>query len=246
MKQQITLTLLLALNFQFLFGQVLLQNCLSENDVSINKKCQSYDVELSASQSFVSIPQTDQNYNKMRIKWEFYRYNSKIKTEKTVPDQLFNGITVNQEGEYKVVVKHQILFIFFWITNTEHTSNTIKINSTPPYTNNNCIDYGGICANDNWTGAGVDFDKGGWHIGDFDGDGKDDIFRYEPGTSGADMFLSTGTSFNSVGSWTGAGVDFDKGGWHIGDFNGDGKDDIFRYVAGISGADMYLSNGNNF
>ncbi|MGE3420367.1 MAG: hypothetical protein AB7I42_30315 [Bradyrhizobium sp.] len=83
----------------------------------------------------------------------------------------------------------------------------------------------------------------GWHVGDFDGDGKDDIFRYAPGQAGADMFLSDGTRFESDGSWTGAG-NGDEG-WHVGDFDGDGKDDIFRYV-GQLGTEVFLSNGDSF
>jgi hypothetical protein len=42
----------------------------------------------------------------------------------------------------------------------------------------------------------------GWYVGDFNGDGKDDIFRYCPSNrpcgsvkSGAEVFLSTGTGF---------------------------------------------------
>jgi len=93
-----------------------------------------------------------------------------------------------------------------------------------------------------WTGAGHGTD--GWYVGDFNGDGKDDIFRYVAGTSGADVFLSNGTKFVSYGSWTGAGHGTD--GWYVGDFNGDGKDDIFRYVAGTSGADVFLSSGTKF
>jgi hypothetical protein len=91
-----------------------------------------------------------------------------------------------------------------------------------------------------WTGA----DHGGepWYIGDFNGDGKTDIFRYW-GDSGADMFLSSGAQFLSSGSWTGAGHGVD--GWYVGDFNGDGKTDIFRYWL-ASGADMFLSNGSAF
>jgi hypothetical protein len=91
-----------------------------------------------------------------------------------------------------------------------------------------------------WTAA----DHGGepWYIGDFNGDGKTDIFRYW-GASGADMFLSNGAQFVSSGSWTPAGHGLD--GWYVGDFNGDGKTDIFRYW-GSSGADMFLSNGAQF
>jgi len=93
-----------------------------------------------------------------------------------------------------------------------------------------------------WTGAGHGAD--GWYMGDFDGDYKDDIFRYVAGTSGADVFLSNGAKFISSGSWTGAGHGTD--GWYVGDFNGDTKDDIFRYVPGTSGADVFLSNGTKF
>jgi len=78
-----------------------------------------------------------------------------------------------------------------------------------------------------WTGGSRgDY---GWHIGDFNGDGKDDIFRYLSSTSGADMFLSTGSSFVHDGSWTGPGNGYS--GWQIGDFTGDGSWDILRTTA---------------
>jgi hypothetical protein len=101
---------------------------------------------------------------------------------------------------------------------------------------------GEFLSSGSWTGAGHGTD--GWYVGDFNGDGKDDIFRYIVGTSGADVFLSGGTKFVYSGSWTGAGHGTD--GWYIGDFNGDGKDDIFRYVPGTSGADVFLSSGTKF
>jgi hypothetical protein len=93
-----------------------------------------------------------------------------------------------------------------------------------------------------WTGSGPGSD--GWHVGDFNGDGRDDIFRVVPGVSGADVFLSCGTGFLRTGSWTGSGPGSD--GWHVGDFNGDGRDDIFRVIPGTSGADVFLSNGMRF
>lgn len=83
-----------------------------------------------------------------------------------------------------------------------------------------------------------------WHVGDFDGDGRADVFRYLPGESGADMFLSTGVGFSSAGSWTGAGNG--AAGWTVGDFDGDGRDDVFRYLPGVSGADVFLSTGSGF
>jgi hypothetical protein len=93
-----------------------------------------------------------------------------------------------------------------------------------------------------WTGAGNGAD--GWHLGDFNGDGRTDIFRYRPGVSGAEVFLSDGTKFVEAGSWTGAGCGSD--GWYVGDFNGDGRSDIMRYNPGVSGAEVFLSNGSSF
>ncbi len=97
-----------------------------------------------------------------------------------------------------------------------------------------------------WTGAGFGSAPNGWYVGDFNGDQRDDIFRYMPGTSGADVFLSTGTQFVAAGSWTGAGFGSAPNGWYVGDFNGDQRDDIFRYLPGTSGADVFLSNGSQF
>lgn len=95
----------------------------------------------------------------------------------------------------------------------------------------------------NWAPPGLN-GATSWDVGDFNGDGKDDIFRYQEGSSGADMYLSDGTKFVSGGSWTDAWTGTDT--WYVGDFNGDGKDDIFRYVYGVSGADMFLSDGTKF
>ena len=78
-----------------------------------------------------------------------------------------------------------------------------------------------------------------WYVGDFNGDGRDDIFRYMPGTSGADVFLSDGTKFVHNGSWTGYNHGTD--GWSVGNFDGDSDFDIFRYRPGVSGAEVFLA-----
>jgi C1A family cysteine protease len=85
-------------------------------------------------------------------------------------------------------------------------------------------------------------------VGDFNGDGKDDIATFTRGTA-ADVYvaLSDGSKFN------GTGVK-----WHdnfclgseiplVGDFNGDGKDDIATFTRGTTG-DVYvaLSDGTKF
>jgi hypothetical protein len=85
-------------------------------------------------------------------------------------------------------------------------------------------------------------------VGDFNGDGKDDIATFTRGTP-ADVFvaLSNGSSFVGTSvKWH----DFFAVGSEIpvvGDFNGDGKDDIATFTRG-SRADVYvaLSNGSSF
>ncbi|WP_245848197.1 glucosaminidase domain-containing protein [Lentzea kentuckyensis] len=109
------------------------------------------------------------------------------------------------------------------------------------------------------TGSGFSGDGVRWHdffslygelplVGDFNGDGKDDIATFTRGDA-ADVYvaLSTGSGF------TGTSVK-----WHdhfavgsevpaVGDFNGDGKDDIATFTRGDTG-DVYvaLSTGSSF
>ncbi|MEV4357263.1 DUF2961 domain-containing protein [Nonomuraea sp. NPDC049625] len=85
-------------------------------------------------------------------------------------------------------------------------------------------------------------------VGDFDGDGRDDVAAFTRGTS-ADVFvaLSSGSVFRHDG-WR----------WHgnfavgsetpaVGDFNGDGRDDIATFTGGAA-ADVFvsLSDGGRF
>jgi len=84
--------------------------------------------------------------------------------------------------------------------------------------------------------------------GDFNGDGRDDIVTFTRGPA-ADVYvaLSTGSSFAGTGvKWH----DFFAVGTEtplVGDFNGDGKDDIATFTRGAA-ADVYvaLSTGSRF
>ncbi|MEU4250802.1 VCBS repeat-containing protein [Amycolatopsis sp. NPDC026612] len=77
-------------------------------------------------------------------------------------------------------------------------------------------------------------------MGDFNGDGKDDIAVFVRGTAG-DVYvsLSDGTKFGTSALWHdyfGIADEVPA----TGDFNGDGKDDIATFVRGTAG-DVYVS-----
>ncbi|WP_290061033.1 FG-GAP-like repeat-containing protein [Amycolatopsis solani] len=84
-------------------------------------------------------------------------------------------------------------------------------------------------------------------VGDFNGDGKDDIALFKRGTSGDVLVaLSDGTKFGTGTLWHDYfGIANELP--YIGDFNGDGKDDIAVSIRGGAG-DVYvaLSDGTKF
>ena len=82
--------------------------------------------------------------------------------------------------------------------------------------------WGALALEDGWSVAGV---------GDFDGDGKDDILRINAAG------YVVGETSNGDGSFTAQVLNFKGAGWDIlgvGDFDGDGKDDVL--VANPTGA----------
>ncbi|MEV4637536.1 VCBS repeat-containing protein [Actinoplanes sp. NPDC049548] len=109
------------------------------------------------------------------------------------------------------------------------------------------------------TGSGFSGTGWKWHdyfaagtetplVGDFNGDGRDDIATFTRG-SAADVYvaLSTGSKFVGTGvkwhDYFAAGTEIPA----VGDFNGDGRDDIATFTRG-STADVYvaLSTGSKF
>ncbi len=119
-------------------------------------------------------------------------------------------------------------------------------------------EYGGALSGD----AYVSLNEGGsfgtrtlWHpffgindetlrIGDFNGDGRDDIATFLHGTSGVVyVALSNGSSFGASSIWI---RDFaeGKGVPHVGDFDGDGRDDIVSHDPTSGEVRVALSDGS--
>jgi hypothetical protein len=87
---------------------------------------------------------------------------------------------------------------------------------------------------------------GGWHfagVGDFNGDGKSDLFFLNDTTHGAAVWLMNG---NQVTANPQIGTINAAGGWHfadIGDFNGDGKSDLLFLNDTTHGVAVWQMNG---
>jgi CSLREA domain-containing protein len=78
--------------------------------------------------------------------------------------------------------------------------------------------------------------------GDFNGDGKADIFWYAPGTGSDSIWYSNGTSFQN-------GPTVNVNGTYkpiVGDFNGDGKADILWYAPGTASDSLWYGAASGF
>ena len=89
-----------------------------------------------------------------------------------------------------------------------------------------------------------------WLVGDFNGDGRDDLANVFNDRSevSIDVHRSTGSSF-SIGRWATEQGDFrDSQKWVAGDFNGDGLDDIAKILndRGKASMDVFLSDSSRF
>jgi hypothetical protein len=81
------------------------------------------------------------------------------------------------------------------------------------------------------------------NVGDFNGDGRDDIFTRQ-NVSGLFVLRSTGSSFVNTPFGT-LMPNIPYIGFRLGDFNGDGLDDIAGFT-GTGASTIYRSTGNTF
>ena len=95
-----------------------------------------------------------------------------------------------------------------------------------------------------WSGFG--HRDAGWYVGDFDGDGRDDLMRELNQYGGGEVFLSTGSAFPPAPNLVWSGSGHRGAGWTLGDFNGDGRTDILRPLNSTGGAEVFLSTGSGF
>ena len=107
------------------------------------------------------------------------------------------------------------------------------------YSTGNGFSYGNSSFYPQWAGSALT-------AGDFDGDGRTDIFVCPPAGSGGACFVmySTGNGFNYGNSsfypqWAGIALT-------VGDFNGDGKSDVFVCPGAGSACFPMYSTGNGF
>jgi hypothetical protein len=85
---------------------------------------------------------------------------------------------------------------------------------------------------------------GSMMVGDFNGDGKSDVFHFAAGADHVHVWLSQGNGKFEVkkfSPWPGYQV---AGVMLIGDFDGDGKFDVLHAVAGADHAHVWTSNGD--
>ena len=82
-------------------------------------------------------------------------------------------------------------------------------------------------------------------VGDFNGDGRNDLAFHAPWMGQILVGISTGTSL-SWSAWAGAGTTDLMGRWLVGDFNGDGKSDLTYHDPWGGQLNVFISTGSTF
>ncbi|MFM7676617.1 MAG: S8 family serine peptidase [Synechococcus sp.] len=113
------------------------------------------------------------------------------------------------------------------------------------------LSNGGSFSMQRWaTRQGGFWDAQQWVAGDFNGDGRDELAKAftDGGQASIDVHLSNGTGFSHQRWATRQGGFWNAQQWVVGDFNGDGRDEIAKAFTdgGQASIDVHLSNGGSF
>jgi hypothetical protein len=88
---------------------------------------------------------------------------------------------------------------------------------------------------------------GRYLVGDFDGDGKDDLGFFEPGNTAFYVARSTGSGFDGGQVWSNPGMfGTNKDNFFVGDFDNDGRMDLGYFESGNNSFAVSLSTGKAF
>lgn len=82
--------------------------------------------------------------------------------------------------------------------------------------------------------------------GDYDGDGATDLAVYHAVDGSVSVLLSTGSSLGLGQDWTPLNSSFPSSSISVGDFNGDLKDDLGHYSSSSNSLTVWLSDGSTF
>ncbi|MCF2147559.1 S8 family serine peptidase [Desmonostoc muscorum LEGE 12446] len=171
-------------------------------------------------------------------------------------DVLHQAVTLNSQDT--AAETHQIIAGIDYLTGlTEDyvTPATISSLSTESVssstTSESDVTGASSFTNGRWaTGQGGFWNDQKWLAGDFNGDGEDDLANVfnDNGLGSIDVHLSNGGSFTIERWGTGQGGFWNDQKWVVGDFNGDGLDDLAKVFNDNNQAsiDVHLSNGSSF
>lgn len=95
-------------------------------------------------------------------------------------------------------------------------------------------------------GADYRTSSGVWRVGDFNGDGMDDLVHLVLRTNDVNAWISNGdASFRIVRTEAASGYKISNGDWIVGDLNNDGRDDLLHAVANARYAHAWMAGADN-
>lgn len=93
--------------------------------------------------------------------------------------------------------------------------------------------------------AGYAIPNGNWIVGDYNGDGRADLVHAVAGTNYIHTWFARGNgTYQITTQYAGVGYQISNGQWFSGDYNGDGRSDLYHVVNNSNYVHTWLSSGN--